>query len=106
MELGHEYKALTVDDSKTTRDMVSFTLKEAGYDVIEAEDGAQALEVLGDQRMDVIITDLNMPNMNGIELNALFRCAHSIKGGGVDKQGPLSKVVENMMQMCGLLDQT
>lgn len=61
-------RALTVDDSKTMRDMVSFTLKNAGFEVIEAEDGKAALTVLGSSPVDVIITDLNMPNMNGIEL--------------------------------------
>ncbi len=61
-------RALTVDDSKTMREMVSFTLKGAGFDVIEAEDGQAALNVLGNSPIDVIITDLNMPVMNGIEL--------------------------------------
>lgn len=61
-------KALTVDDSKTMREMVSFTLKGAGFDVIEAEDGKHALSVLGGAPVDVVVTDLNMPNMNGIEL--------------------------------------
>ncbi len=60
--------ALTVDDSKTIREMVSYTLKESGFEVLEAEDGVQALAVLGEQKVSVIITDLNMPNMNGIEL--------------------------------------
>lgn len=59
---------LTVDDSRTMRDMVSYTLKEAGYNVVEAEDGVQALAVLGIQSVDIIITDLNMPNMDGITL--------------------------------------
>lgn len=61
-------KALTVDDSKTMREMVSFTLKSAGFEVMEAEDGAQAISVLGGNSFDIIITDLNMPNMDGIEL--------------------------------------
>lgn len=60
--------ALTVDDSKTIREMVSFTLKNEGFDIIEAEDGVHALSVLGDKDVNVIITDLNMPNMNGLEL--------------------------------------
>ena len=60
-------RALTVDDSKTMRDMVSFTLKNAGFDVIDAEDGQDALNKLNGP-VDVIITDLNMPNMNGFEL--------------------------------------
>ncbi|MFW0777072.1 MAG: response regulator [Rickettsiales bacterium] len=61
-------RALAVDDSKTMRDMVSFTLKGAGFEVIEAEDGKDALSKLGDSSVDVVITDLNMPNMNGFEL--------------------------------------
>jgi two-component system, chemotaxis family, chemotaxis protein CheY len=59
---------LAVDDSKTMRDMVSFTLKEAGYNVLEAEDGKAALTVLQGNKVDGIITDLNMPNMNGFDL--------------------------------------
>lgn len=61
-------KALTVDDSKTMREMVAFSLKAAGFEVMEAEDGKHALSVLGSHPVDVIITDLNMPNMDGIEL--------------------------------------
>lgn len=60
-------RAITVDDSKTMRDMVAFTLKGAGFEVLEAEDGKVAIGVLGNQPVDLIITDLNMPNMNGIE---------------------------------------
>ena len=66
-------RIITVDDSKTMREMVSFTLKNAGYDMLEAEDGKHALEVLTGQTVDVIITDLNMPNMNGIELIRALR---------------------------------
>lgn len=61
-------RALTVDDSKTMREMVSFTLKGAGFDVLEAEDGKHALDVIQGQKLDLIITDVNMPNMDGIEL--------------------------------------
>lgn len=61
-------KILTVDDSKTMRQMVSFTLKGAGFEVIEAEDGLNALEVLGNDKVDLVITDLNMPNMDGFGL--------------------------------------
>lgn len=61
-------RALTVDDSKTMREMVSFTLKGAGFEVIEAEDGKHALDVIQGQKLDLIITDVNMPNMDGIEL--------------------------------------
>jgi two-component system chemotaxis response regulator CheY len=65
--------ALTVDDSKTIREMVSFTLKNDGFDVIEAEDGKHAISVLGGQDVSVIITDLNMPNMDGLELIRTLR---------------------------------
>ncbi|MCP5361817.1 MAG: response regulator [Hyphomicrobiales bacterium] len=66
-------RAITVDDSKTMRDMVSFTLKGAGFEVLEAEDGKHALEVLGQGSVDLVVTDLNMPNMNGIELIRALR---------------------------------
>lgn len=72
-------RALTVDDSKTMRDMVSFTLKNAGYEVIEAEDGKDALTKLGNQAIDVVITDLNMPNMNGFELIRALRANPTYK---------------------------
>jgi two-component system chemotaxis response regulator CheY len=58
--------AITVDDSKTMREMVSFTLTNNGFSVLQAEDGKHAIEVLGGKKVDLIITDLNMPNMDGI----------------------------------------
>jgi two-component system chemotaxis response regulator CheY len=61
-------RALTVDDSKTMRDMVSYTLKNIGFEVLEAEDGQAAINVLNGQKVDVIITDLNMPVMDGLTL--------------------------------------
>jgi len=64
---------LTVDDSKTMRDMVSFTLKGAGYSVVEAEDGQHALSTLGGKAIDLVITDINMPNLDGIGLIKALR---------------------------------
>ena len=61
-------KILFVDDSKTIREMLESTLSQAGYETIQAEDGIEALRVLGNDRVDLIITDINMPNMDGIEL--------------------------------------
>ena len=58
---------MTVDDSSSIRQMVRFTLSEAGYQVIEAIHGQDALGKI-DNRPDMIITDLNMPFMDGIEL--------------------------------------
>jgi two-component system chemotaxis response regulator CheY len=59
---------MTVDDSKTMREMVAFTLKQAGFTVKTAEDGQDALKVLGDEKVDCIVTDLNMPVMDGLQL--------------------------------------
>lgn len=59
---------LTVDDSATMRQMVAFTLSKAGYGIIEAEDGVAALEAVKGQRIDLVITDVNMPRMDGITL--------------------------------------
>ena len=59
---------MTVDDSASVRQMVSFTLKQAGYQVIEAVDGKDALSKLNGAGIHMMLTDLNMPNMDGIEL--------------------------------------
>jgi two-component system chemotaxis response regulator CheY len=64
---------LTVDDSASIRQMVSFTLTKAGYQVTEAIDGKDGLEKAGTRRVDLIITDLNMPNMDGIQMIAAIR---------------------------------
>jgi len=66
-------KIVAVDDSQTMRDMVSFTLKKAGYDVEEAVDGQQALNALKGKAVDLVITDINMPNMDGISLVKALR---------------------------------
>ena len=50
------------------RQLVSFTIKDAGYDVLVAENGKDALGKLGGAKVDMVITDLNMPEMDGIEL--------------------------------------
>ena len=61
-------KVMTVDDSRTMREMVSFTLKGAGYDVVEANDGQMALTALTANKVDLVIADLNMPIMDGLTL--------------------------------------
>ena len=61
-------KILAVDDSASMRQMVSFTLKGAGHDVVEASDGSEALKIAQGQSVDLVLSDVNMPNMNGIEL--------------------------------------
>jgi two-component system chemotaxis response regulator CheY len=59
---------LAVDDSASMRQMVSFTLKGAGYEVAEAADGVQALAAAKGRSFNLVITDVNMPNMDGISL--------------------------------------
>lgn len=59
--------ALVVDDSPSMRQMIAFTLREAGFSVTEATDGADALKQLDAAAPRLIVTDLNMPVMNGIE---------------------------------------
>lgn len=64
---------MAVDDSKTMREMVSFTLKSAGFQVSEAVDGAAALSVLKSVKVDAVVTDLNMPNLDGVALIRALR---------------------------------
>lgn len=59
---------LAVDDSNSMRQMVSFTLKQAGHDVIEAADGVQALAAAKGKSINLVLSDVNMPNMDGITL--------------------------------------
>ncbi|WP_440877317.1 response regulator [Thalassotalea sp. PLHSN55] len=61
-------KILIVDDSNSIRDMVSFVLKGAGYNTVEANDGAQGLLRATESDFDLVISDVNMPNMDGISL--------------------------------------
>ncbi|GLI52498.1 response regulator [Thermodesulfovibrio yellowstonii] len=60
-------KVLVVDDDKTTRKMISLILKSKGYEVVTAENGIEALQKLGLERINLILTDMNMPYMDGIE---------------------------------------
>lgn len=59
---------LIVDDSESIREVVSFTLENAGHNVHVAVDGKDALKFLDGREINLIITDLHMPEMNGIEL--------------------------------------
>jgi two-component system chemotaxis response regulator CheY len=64
---------ITIDDAATMRKLIAYTLKGAGYQVLEAPDGASALNVLADHPVDLIVSDINMPNMNGVELTRRIR---------------------------------
>lgn len=59
---------LSVDDSASIRQMVKMTLSNAGYAVIEAEDGARGLSAARGARVDMVLTDLNMPGLDGVAL--------------------------------------
>ena len=66
-------RVLTVDDSATVRQAMNMVLVEAGYDVMEAVDGEDALKKLDGGQVDMVVTDLNMPKMDGIELIRAIR---------------------------------
>jgi two-component system, chemotaxis family, chemotaxis protein CheY len=72
-------KIMTVDDSASVRQMVGFALTQAGYAVTEASDGKDALAKLNGSGAEMIITDLNMPNMNGIDLIKAVRAEPKYK---------------------------
>lgn len=72
-------KVLVVDDSNSIRDMVSFTLKSAGFSTVEAKDGVEGLSKAQVDSFDLVISDVNMPNMDGIELCQELRKLPSLK---------------------------
>lgn len=76
-------KLLFVDDSASMRQVVGIAMKNAGYEVTTAVDGRDGVARLDDGRYDAIITDLNMPNMNGIEL------IKAVKSHGNNKFAPV-----------------
>ena len=59
---------LAVDDSPSMREMLACVLRTSGYQVVEAEDGAKALELAKSRPVDIVLTDQNMPNMDGLSL--------------------------------------
>lgn len=70
---------MTADDSTSIRQMVGFTLKQAGYEVIEASDGQDAIDKLASATIHMLITDLNMPRVDGLELIAKVRAMPQFK---------------------------
>ena len=70
---GAPVRVLVVDDSASIRDMVSFTLDSAGYESHVSEDGQDALEFAQDNTVRAVVTDVNMPRMDGITLIAELR---------------------------------
>lgn len=74
-----DHTLLIVDDSASMRQMVSFTLQDAGYDVIAAANGKDALAKIENKQIAMVITDLNMPEMDGIELIRNLRALPGFK---------------------------
>jgi len=72
-------RIMTVDDSTSVRQMVGFTLKQAGYEVVEATDEKDALSKLGVSGVHMVLTDLNMPNPDGIGLIKGLRAHQSFR---------------------------
>ena len=70
---------LTIDDSRTMRDMLRLVLADAGYRVVQAEDGIHGLEALEHETPDVIITDINMPRLDGFGFIAGARKLHKFR---------------------------
>lgn len=70
---------LVVDDSSSFRTVVSHTLAKAGYQVIEACDGQQGLDRMADQRVSMVICDLNMPGIDGFEFTRRFKAVPTHK---------------------------
>src|SRR5438270_4571007 len=67
------YRLLVVDDEEAIRELTSTVLADDGYEILMAEDGVHALELLPRFRPDLVITDLQMPRMSGIELVKIMR---------------------------------
>ena len=70
---------LIVDDSATMRNMIKAVVSEMGFEIHTAQDGEKAYRMCENQKFDVVITDINMPNMDGIELIRLLRESENAK---------------------------
>lgn len=76
-------KILAVDDSPSIRKMVSHTLRTAGYEVVEAEDGQDGLEKANLGQMNLVLTDQNMPRMDGLTLVRALRAMPEYKSAPI-----------------------
>ena len=76
-------KVLAIDDSRTIRNLVRKAMEEAGFDCTTADDGVQGVERFAEVEPDVVITDINMPRMDG------FGVIDAIRGGGTNRSVPI-----------------
>jgi CheY-like chemotaxis protein len=72
-------KILVVDDDKTTRKLLGLYLKAKGYEIVTAENGLDALEKLGTESINLVVSDMNMPYMDGIELTKNIRADENLR---------------------------
>ena len=70
---------LIVDDSASMRQLISFTVKDAGYEIVSAANGGEALAKIAGVKIDMVITDLNMPEMDGITLIRQLRALQEFR---------------------------
>jgi len=73
-------RILTIDDSKTIRDMLRMTLVDAGFEVLQAVDGQEGCDMMDNETVDLVITDINMPRMNGYDVVRNLRNRPQLKG--------------------------
>lgn len=94
-------KILVVDDSPTIRKFISIALKIKGYDIILAADGMEALELLPNDKIDLVITDLNMPNIDGFNLISRIRSNETYQNTPIIVMSNLSdsEDIERAMQL-------
>lgn len=76
-------KVLAIDDSKTIRELLRSVMEEAGFDYTSAVDGVDGVERYAEVRPDIVITDINMPNMDG------YGVIDAIRKGNIDNQVPI-----------------
>jgi len=80
-------QALVVDDSRMVRDLHAFMLQSGGYEVDGAETGSEALERILTKKYDLIVTDINMPQMDGYELTKSIRQMEDADHHGLHRSG-------------------
>jgi len=74
-----EKSVLIVDDCDTTRKLLSYIIRERGFKIVGASNGIEALEILATTPIDIVLTDLNMPQMDGYELSRSLRKQEEFK---------------------------
>lgn len=83
---------LVIDDSRTIRQLVSQTLEDAGFNPVTADDGVEGLETFKKQRFDAVLTDINMPNLDG------FGVMEGIRRGGANRKVPILAITTESSQ--------